>query len=141
MPPSIKFNWLFNMYKTAATKILDTCIKKNVAQMIINNLEIIIFFLLMGYVNIKEIVLSLYSSINSLEINIPANTIKTILVLSTTKKKSSLVAPNVLLSIYIAKNNNPARAKHAAKAPKTYCLRFIFRHSKRINLSIPPASN
>src|SRR5690625_880296 len=105
------------MYKTAATKILDTCMKKNVEHMIINNLEIIIFFLLIGYVNIKEIVLSLYSSIISLEINTPANTIKIILVLSTTKKKSELVEVNVSLSAYSEKNNNPVRTKHATKAP------------------------
>lgn len=137
MSPSINPKLLFNIDKTNAAKILDRSIEKKVNPMIINSFEIMIFFLLIGYVNIKVMVLSLYSSITNFEINTPEKTMNTIrVILSIRNKKSVLLAANCSLSIYSMKNKNPVTAKHAAKELFIYRLKFIFLISKLINLKI-----
>ena len=63
------------------TKMFDKKIVRNVKHATIINLEMMIFFRLIGYINIKEIELLLYSSIMSLEISTAAKIIKMLLII------------------------------------------------------------
>jgi len=74
-----KWKLLLIMQKTAVTKTFDTIIELKVKRTIIANFEAINFFLFIGYINAKVIVLYLNSPIISLAINALAKIINTAL--------------------------------------------------------------